>query len=223
MAGCERVELVNNEVLSKSGEQIRHVYFPIDSSISLINSLDHTDNLEIALIGNEGMHDISPVLGIDISPLDASVQAEGSALRMNAVTLRHELQQNPSLLHSLNCYLEVRKIQLTQLAICNRYHLVEARLARRLLVALDMSNSSLLQLTHELLGHMLGVRRVSITKAATSLQERKIIHYNRGDITVLNRPLLEAAACECYQADKLAYNRNMFSGLPEYDDMIKQP
>lgn len=220
LEGCERIELINKEVLSKSGDPIRHVYFPIDCSISLLNSLDVSDNLEIALIGNEGMHGISLILGVEVSPLHASVQVEGTALRMSAETLRHELQQSPRLLHSLNCYMQVRTIQQTQLAICNRYHMIEARLARRLLIALDRSNSYDLKLTHELLALMLGVRRVSITKAAASLQERKIIHYNRGVITVLNRRHLEAAACECYRADKRAYNRIMPLDRPEYADAI---
>lgn len=208
--GCERIELINKDVLSKPGDSIRHVYFPIDGSISLMNSLDVSANMEIALVGNEGMHGTSLILEIDRSQLHASVQADGSALRMNVATLRRELKKSSSLLQSLKHYVHVRSIQLAQLAICNRYHLVEARLARRLLLTLDRSNSYDLHLTHELLALMLGVRRVSITKAAVALQMRKLIHYNRGVITVLNRGRLEDAACECYRADKRTYNRIMY-------------
>lgn len=209
LANCERIELVKNEVLSKSGDPIRHVYFPIDSSISLSSTLNIATNLEIALIGNEGMYGMSLVHEIDISTLHASVQVEGAAWRMTAAKLRVALQQSPKLLRILNCYVHLRRIQLTQLAICNRYHMVEARLARRLLIALDKSNTCDLQLTHEHIASLLGVRRVSITNAAVSLQKNRLINYNRGVITVRNRGRLEAAACGCYRADKRTYNRNM--------------
>lgn len=208
IAGCNKVELVFAEILSEPGEQIRYVYFPIDSYISLVSQIDHHSNLEIALVGNEGMHGIAPALGVNVSQFHVLVQGAGFALRMTTALFRRKLQ-NPALQRILNRYIFVRISQLAQTAACTRFHVVEARLARWLLMTQDRAFSEELQITHEFLAYMLGVRRVGITKAATSLQTRKLIIYKRGAITILNRKGLEAAACGCYQTDKSNYDRIM--------------
>ncbi|KAF0190813.1 MAG: Cyclic nucleotide-binding protein [Gammaproteobacteria bacterium] len=209
LAGCEQVELVFADILCEPGEPFRHVYFPTDSYISLVSTVDSDARLEVALVGTEGMHGIALVLGVDIAPLHALVQGAGSALRMKAATFRSELRHSPALRHGLSRYLYVRMIQLAQTAACTRFHLVEARLARWLLMTQDRAYSEELHITHKFLGYMLGVRRVGITKAAGSLQKRKLINYSRGIITVLNRRGLEAASCGCYRADKATYERIM--------------
>jgi hypothetical protein len=209
IAGCDPVELAFSDVLGEPGERVRHVYFPTNSYISLVSQIDRDARLEVALVGTEGMCGIGLVLGVNTSPLHLLVQGAGPALRMTAARFRRELPQNPALQLRLNRYIYVRLSQLAQTAACTRFHVVEARLARWLLMTQDRAYSHELHITHQLLAYMLGVRRVGITEAAGALQKRKLINYSRGIITVLNRRGLETASCGCYRADRETYERIM--------------
>ncbi len=209
IAGCELVELAFDEVLAEPGERIRHVYFPTESFISLTSPTQGNGHLEVGLIGDEGMLGSTLILGLSISPLHALVQGPGAALRMSAESFLVELERNPDLQQNLKRYLYVTLAQLAQTAACSHFHVVEARLARWLLMTQDRAHSNNFHVTQQFLSSMLGVRRVGISKAATSLQNRKLIRYSRGNMTILDRDGLEATSCECYKADRATYNAIM--------------
>lgn len=207
VAGCEDAALVLSEVLFEPGGRIRHVYFPVSGFVSLLSPVDQSTRLEVGLVGDEGMVGTPLVLGVAVSPLQALVQGAGHSLRMDAAAFRRELGLSEPLRLILNRYLFVRMTQLAQAAGCTRFHLVQARLARWLLMTQDRAHSDNFHITHEFLALMLGVRRAGVTKAATALQKARLIRYSRGNITVLDRAGLKDASCACYRSDRETYRR----------------
>jgi len=199
-AHLDLVALTFGEVLYESDDLIRHVYFPNDVLISLLTLVEGHPALEVGLIGREGMAGTPLALGIDDSPLRALAQGSGTAMRMTASHFRKAFRDGPSLRRAVYRYIHALMAQITQTAACNRFHMVEERLARRLLMTDDRASSHTFHLTHEFLASILGVRRVGVTKAAHALQQQKLIGYSRGEITILDRNGLEAAACSCYTA-----------------------
>jgi CRP-like cAMP-binding protein len=205
IGGCKEVDLVLSDVLFEPGDRLKHVYFPTTGFISLLTPIDDSMRLEVGLVGDEGMVGTPLVIGVAISPLQGLVQGAGRSLRIDAAAFRHELGRSAALRLLLDRYVFVRMTQLAQTAACTRFHLVEARLARWLLMTQDRAHSDALHITHEFLAVMLGVRRAGVTKAAIGLQELRLIQYNRGNIMILDRPGLMAASCSCYQADRETY------------------
>jgi CRP-like cAMP-binding protein len=203
----ESVELRLEQVLARPGERMRHVFFPTQSFVSLIVPLDGHTGLEVGLVGDEGMVGISAVLGIAVAPMHALVQGAGVALRMETAAFINEIKRSAPLQQLLNRYLYVTLTQLTQSGACTRFHLVEARLARWLLMTRDRAHADEFYITHMFLSQMLGVRRAGITRAAGSLRKRNLIHYNRGVLTILDAVGLENAACSCYATHKKDYAR----------------
>jgi CRP-like cAMP-binding protein len=207
LSGCEAVYLSLGEVLARPGEPVRNVYFPTGSAISLLVPMGAKRLLEVAIVGSEGMHGVSVALGIEVSATLAMVQGEGRAWQMGASAFRGALVRVPSLRDCVNRYTYVRMAQLIQGAGCNRFHVVEQRVARWLLMTADRAHGPTFKITHEFLGRMLGVRRVGITEAASALQARKLITYTRGVLTILDRKGLERGSCQCYRQDLNTYER----------------
>ncbi len=207
LANCEQVELAFADILFEAGAQIHYAYFPIDSFVALVAPIDSHAKLEVGLVGDEGMLGISLLLGVNVSPLRAQVQGPGLALRMKAIVFRDELKRRPSVQRLLNRYLYVSRSELAQTAACTHFHVVQARLARWLLMIHDRAHSDAFHLTHESIAVMLGVRRVGVTRAAGVLKEQRLIRYSRGAITIVDRIGLEAASCVCYRNDRTVYER----------------
>lgn len=209
LAACEPAELAFAQTLAEPGERMRHVYFPTTGFISLIATDDAHSSLEVALVGAEGMFSTALALGVNSSPLRAIVQGAGSTLRMATAPFALQLRQSLPLRRCLDRYVAVTLAQFAQAAACTRFHVLEERLARWLMMTRDRSHADRFHLTHVFLSCMLGVRRVGVTKAATALQRRGLISYSRGDITILDRGGLEDACCPCYSADRKAYQAMM--------------
>ena len=205
--GCESVELVFNEIVAEPGDTMRHVHFPTGGFISFLAVMPGGTPIEVALIGNEGMVGMPIVLGMEKSQGRLLIQGVGTSLRMTVAKFRRELKASPALRATLDRYIHACMGQLAQTAGCNRFHVVEERLARWLLMTGDRAHTPSFHITHEFLAMMLGVRRVGVTKAASALQRRKLISYSRGDIRIRDRAGLEAAACGCYKVDLAIYDR----------------
>ena len=197
-SGFEEVQLGFGDILYEPGQEIRHVYFPGGSLVSLLTLVDSHSALEVGMVGREGMLGVSLTLGSKVSPVRALVQGSGAALRMTSKRFQREFKRSRPLQRGLYTYLNALMAQITQTAACNRFHRIEGRLARWLLMTSDRVCSDKFELTQDFLSHMLGVRRVGVTEAASALQKQKLIEYRRGHITILDHAGLEAASCPCY-------------------------
>jgi CRP-like cAMP-binding protein len=199
---CEMVELALAEPLYSPWKPLDFIYFPVSGFISLIMPTGDSTAFEVGLVGNEGMLGTALALNTDISAERATVLGAGSALRMDSAALRREFRRSGALRSVIDRYLHVRMGQLAQAAICAQFHLLEGRVACRLLTTQDRAMANALNVTQEVLALKLGVRRAGITQAASSLKQRRLIRYSRGVINVLDRRGLMTASCSCYQADR---------------------
>ncbi len=209
LALCEPVQLVLSEELCTVGDPTRSVLFPVNGFVSLITQVDAGEGLEVGMVGREGMLGVQLTLGVAAEPLRAVVQGPGEAWRIGRVPFMRELARNPALRRMLNRYVYVLMLQLATASACRRYHDLGSRLARWLLMSHDRAQLDHFHVTQEFMALMLGVRRVGVTVAAGALQARGFIRYHRGELTVLDRPALEALACSCYAADQRAYQVHM--------------
>jgi CRP-like cAMP-binding protein len=203
----EPVDLAFGQVLYESQDRIRHVYFPNDCFVSMLTGVDGDRSAEVGLIGSEGMIGLPVALGVAVSPFRAVVQGGGVAMRMKIADFRREFGQSAGLKRELFVFAHLLMIQIAQTAACNRFHTVAQRMARWMLMTSDRVNSDEFRITQEFLALMLGVRRVSVSMAASRLRERKLIGYRRGTFTILNHKGLAAVTCECYKTVKDVYAR----------------
>ena len=194
------IVLKQGTVLQEPGERIEQVYFPHDGIVSLLAVMQQGDAIEIATIGYEGAVGSLSGLGPRRSYTRAVVQVAGMASRIAATRFRQAAEESEAIRGIVVRYAEMLLIQVQQTAACNALHAVEARLSRWLLQARDRLESNTIQLTHEFLSQMLGVRRTTVTVVAHTLQQAGLIRYHRGQIEIIDRPGLEARACECYAA-----------------------
>jgi CRP-like cAMP-binding protein len=190
----EPVLLRFGQILYEAGGRIGHVYFPIDSLISLLTAVDKRRTLEVGMVGNEGMTGMPFILGMGVSGV-------------RAAPFRIEFDRNQALRQALFRYTYALMAQISQTAACNRFHEAEERLARWLLMTRDRVASDEFPLTHEFLAHMLGLRREGVTEAASALKRRGLIDYRRGKIQILDVKGLRASSCSCYQTVKTVYDR----------------
>jgi CRP-like cAMP-binding protein len=194
-------------VVYESGATMRHIYFPVDSIVSLLYLMEDGATAEIAVVGREGAIGVSLFMGGETTPGRAVVQSAGYAYRLTGKRLKLEFNRHGKMLHVLLRYTQSLITQMAQTAVCNRHHSLDQQLCRWLLLSLDRLSGNELKMTQELIAGMLGVRREGVTEAAGKLQKAGAIRYSRGKITVLDRPQLERLSCECYAVVKKESDR----------------
>ncbi|MGO4762079.1 Crp/Fnr family transcriptional regulator [Cupriavidus sp. 2KB_3] len=201
------VELPLGHVVYESGDQLRSVYFPTDSIISLLYVMEDGSSAEIAIVGNEGVVGIAIFMGGETTPSRAIVQSAGYGYGLSAAILKQEFMRGGPLQHLLLRYTQALITQMAQTAVCNRHHSIDQQLCRWLLLSIDRLATNDLTMTQELIANMLGVRRSGVTEAALKLQAAGLIRYSHGHIAVLDRAGLEQRVCECYAVVKREFER----------------
>jgi len=194
----ETVKLNFGDAVSEYGEKTRHVYFPLDCLISLVICIDDRAPFELAMIGNDGMLGASEALGVGEAPMRAIVHGEGYAMKMDVRKFKELLDNGSHLQSTVKRYLFELMSQINRTAGCSQFHRVSSRLARWLLLTSDRSGVATCSLTQQFLSEILGVQRSAVSIAASVLQDRQLISYSRGLITILDRSGLEAESCSCY-------------------------
>ncbi len=202
---CDYLSLSTDTILAQPGDANEYVYFPSGCVIALMLQQSQDKGLEVCLVGDEGMLGVEALLGVNESPYLVLVQNEGMVIRLSTEQFIKIIARHPSITQQIHLYAGVLMQQLAQSSLCSHFHVVQARLARLILMFRDRLHSNSMVLTHGLLADMLGVRRVGVTKAAGILQKRRTLRYARGRIEILNVQALEAVACNCYAIDKTTY------------------
>lgn len=198
----ELAELPLRALMYEGGRPMRHVYFPTDSIISMQYLLENGASTAISVVGNEGLLGITLYMGGESTPTRSLVQSAGYAYRLPRSRVKEEFDRHGELLLLMLRYTQALIAQVAQTAVCNRHHTIDQQLCRWLLLSMDRLSDTRLTMTQEFIANMLGVRRSSVTNAASKLEQLRVISYQRGLITVLDRPRLEALSCECYRVVK---------------------
>jgi CRP-like cAMP-binding protein len=207
LPNLEIVPMPLGHVLYESGAEMRHVYFPTTSIVSLLYVMENGASAEIAVVGNDGIIGVALFMGGETMPNRAVVQSAGHAYRLKGQLLKEEFNRSGELQHLLLRYTQALLTQMAQTAVCNRHHSLDQQLCRWLLLSLDRLPSNQLTMTQDLIANMLGVRREGVTEAAGNLQKAGLIEYYRGRITILDRAGLETRCCECYAVVKKEFDR----------------
>jgi CRP-like cAMP-binding protein len=201
------VDLPLGHVVYESGDTLSHVVFPTTAIVSLLYVMEDGASAEIAIVGNEGIVGIALFMGGETTPSRAIVQSAGHGFRLSSQVLKQEFARGGPIQRLLLRYTQALITQMAQTAVCNRHHTIEQQLCRWLLLSIDRLPSNELRMTQELIANMLGVRRSGVTEAALKLQGAGVMRYSHGHISVLDRPALEAHACECYAVVKREFDR----------------
>ncbi len=207
MPQLESVDLPLGKVLYESGEPLSFVYFPTSAIVSLVYVLESGSSTEVAVVGFDGVVGVASFMGGESTPSRAVVQTAGSGYRLRVNALQVEFERSNSLMRLMLRYAQALNAQMSQIAVCNRHHMLDQQLCRWLLFSLDRLRGSELVMTQELIANMLGVRREGVTEAALKLQAAGLIRYARGHISVLDRAGMEHRACECYRVVKKEHDR----------------
>ena len=203
----ELVSLTLGQVLYEAGETMSHAYFPIDCIVSLLYVMKNGQSAEIAIVGNEGIVGIALFMGGESTQSRAIVQNAGHAYRLKAQVLKDEFHRGGGLNRLLLMFASALITQMVQTAACNRHHPVDQQLCRWMLLSLDRLPSNRISMTEKLIGNMLGLSPADVTKATNVLRKAGLIHYDAGEITVLDRPGVEKRSCECYEVVKKESDR----------------
>ena len=203
----ELVSLKARHAAYAPGKAIEHIYFPLNSVISIIAGTRQGREVEVATIGNEGMVGLPVFLGAGTTPGMAHAQVPGDSFRIKAESFWEQARQSDPIVRIMRLYAHALIVQIMQRVACNRTHSALKRCARCLLTTHDQVQNERFPLTQEILGFMLGIRRTGVSAVASALKQRRIINYNRGVVEILNRPELESASCECYTAVNQEFDR----------------
>jgi CRP-like cAMP-binding protein len=193
------VTLARGDVIYDLAGPINSAFFIMSGMVSLLATTEDGSTTQVGMVGDEGVVGIPAVLKIRKAPYQVSVQIPGRAMRVKAEILENEFAREGPLQEILLRYVHSLLCQVSQSAACNRFHRIEQRLCRWLLISHDRVRSDDLPLTQEALSHMLGATRTNVTKAATALKNAGLIQYRRGNIRILNRTAMENLSCECYR------------------------
>ena len=213
----KEVDLELDEVLWEMDEKRKFVYFPTTAMICLLYVSDEGVSIEVGMTGRQGMVGVVTFIGDSQMAKRAVVQREGKAFRIKAEDVEEEFANCPDFQEICMCYTQTLIAQISQNAICNRLHSVEQQLCRYLLVNYDNLQTKTFSMTHEQISNVFGVRRESVSLAAAGLKDRGLIEYSRGTLTILDRPGLLKAACECYEAVRDQYDRILSKYIKTHD------
>jgi CRP-like cAMP-binding protein len=198
-ARAEPLRLPAGRVLCRAGEQLRHAYFPRGGMLSLLSVMEDGSSVEVGMVGHEGVVGIPAVLRVETMPYQVTVQLPGNVLRVGAAALREEFNRGGKLQDVVLRYMHTLLMQLSQSAACNRFHTLEQRLCRWLLISRDRARTDNFNLTQEFISQMMGAPRARVTIVAGNLQREGLISYTRGKVRIVDVRRLEATACECYR------------------------